>query len=714
MKKFDTLYLHVGLEKTGTTSIQQALDVHRDKLEKLGYYYPKCFAVGRNTLLATIVHPKAMVKPSFRMIIDKRGGTKESHTEHMTALLKGEIAGTDAKNLVLSSEFLAAHTDIAELKAYCAPLADKIKVVLYLREQGSLILSLHSTRVKGGGTEFGTLKHIEDNYLPQFLDFKYVISGLEKHFSPEEITVRIFDRDQLVNGNAIDDFMTLIGLGDRASEFDVERSNESLSQKGIELLKEVNAYLPDIVDGDKNRARMHLLGDMANLDGTSDFGRRVLKPELAEKLNKLSAETNEWVRAKYFPQKKTLFAGQARTGQVESSVEKTLDYSARLISDAYTRIAKLERENKKLAWEKQNALKAAKKKPIKTPPTVRAPKKPSQPAALIKPTFIAEEDAGLQRIVLHIGRHKSGTSALQHYFKGNREFLYAKGVLYPYAGSSEKQVAHHPIAAACNQNTKDEAALKAIVEKLKTELKPHHHTLLLSSEAFQNITAKKWIAGFLSEFPGVQVDIICYVREFADYMVSAFRQAVQNQVRFQTFPEFCEHRYNTKRFLKLWNGVGDLHLKWFHPDHLKNGDVIEDFFAQTGIPKPKTQPDKPKNPSIGGNLLWLKMAANKLCVPFISYAEMARLAQQHEGFREHFYVPQYRIDRLRKTSRYNQYYEKIIGPVPYKSWEHCRMLPDDIRLTEDLAILKQKHPELDLKPFLELRDESKSWFWTQS
>lgn len=731
MKKFETLYLHVGLEKTGTTSIQQSMHAHRAKLEKLGYFYPECFAVGRNTLLATMVHPKAMVKPAFKMIIDKRGGTKESHIEHMMGLLKGEIAGTSANNLVLSSEFLAAHTDIGELKALYEPLAENVKVILYLREQGSLILSLHSTRVKGGGTEFGTLKHLEAGSLPRFLDFQYVVSSLEKHFEKEDIIIRNFDRAALVNGNAIDDFLTVIGLGKHISEFQVERSNESLSQKGIELLQEINPYLPDIVDGDKNRARMHMLSDMATLDGTEDFGKRTLDPDLAHKVNELTAKTNEWVRAKYFPDQETLFSSQARTGRADSSTKGTLDYSARLIANAYTRIARLERENKKLAWEKKNALSAAKNQKNKKTKTIKtglAPVVAETPslsakseaidnpkAVLSTPTsFMAETDAGLQRIILHIGRHKSGTSALQHYFKANREFLYAKGVLYPYAGSSERQVAHHPIASACNQNTKDEAALSEIVGKLKAELKPHHHTLLLSSEAFQNITAKKWIKEFLAQFPGVQVDVICYVREFADYMVSAFRQAVQNQIRFQTFPEFCEHRYNTKRFLKLWKSVGHLHLKWFHPDLLKNGDVIEDFFAVTGIPKPKTHPSKPKNRSIGGNLLWMKMASNKLCSPFISYADMARLAQQHEGFREHFYIPQYRVDHLRKTSRYNKYYENIIGPVPYKSWEHCRMLPDDIRLGEDIKLLKDQHPNLDLTPLLELSQQSRTWFWTQS
>ncbi len=78
MKKFDKLYLHVGLEKTGTTTIQRALHQGRVKLEKLGYLYPKCFAVGRNTYLAAMVHYKAMERQSFKSLIDQYGGTQAS------------------------------------------------------------------------------------------------------------------------------------------------------------------------------------------------------------------------------------------------------------------------------------------------------------------------------------------------------------------------------------------------------------------------------------------------------------------------------------------------------------------------------------------------------------------------------------------------------------------------------------------------------------
>ena len=36
MKMFETLYLHIGIEKTGKTSIQKSLDQNRDALLELG------------------------------------------------------------------------------------------------------------------------------------------------------------------------------------------------------------------------------------------------------------------------------------------------------------------------------------------------------------------------------------------------------------------------------------------------------------------------------------------------------------------------------------------------------------------------------------------------------------------------------------------------------------------------------------------------------
>ncbi|NNE57535.1 MAG: hypothetical protein HKN36_05460 [Hellea sp.] len=697
MKKFETLFLHVGLEKTGTTSIQRALDVHRDEFEKLGYYYPQAFAVGRNTLLAAMFHPNPNKKPNFKLAIEKRGGTQEAHIAHMQALLESEFQRTQATNLVLSSEFIAAQCDIGALKSFCDQLAEKTKVVLYLREQGSLILSLHSTRVKGGGAEFGTLGHIENEVLPSFLDFKDIISRLEKHYDRSDIEVRLFDRRELVNGDAIDDFVSVIGVQAEKGEFWIDRLNESLSHTGIELLKEVNNYMPPIIESERNRGRLLLIDDMVELDGSGDFGKYTLSENQVATIGKLTKSTNEWVRKNYFKDRPNLFDTTGRTGKGEITPEQTIDYSARLLARAYERIWALERAAKRQGLKIGTDLLPFKSQSKVVTP---APRSGSHTTS----------HSNINRVIIHIGRHKSGTSTVQHFFKDNREFYDKAGILFPLSGTNKTTVAHHDIAMLCNQSVRENSKLLELSQGVSDEVKDHHNTILISSEAFQNLTKKKPLRQFLAPFSSAEIEVVCYVREFADYMVSSFRQAVQNQIRFQTFGEFSRHQYQVKLFLSLWSDIGNLKLRWFHPQLLKNSDVVDDFLEQNGLPDPNLREKPTKNPSIGGNLLWLKLAANKALIPFPGYSDMARLAQHRVEFREPFYIPEKRIASLRASTKYNKIFEKKLGPVPYETWEHNDSLPNDSRLAEDLKFLEDSFPKIDFRSLLAYQKEGRGWF----
>ena len=86
MNMFETLYLHVGIEKTGTTSIQKSLDQNREALLELGYCYPKQFSVGLNSHLAAMFLKDAMSRTNMKLIIDKNGGTQDAHFNKMNKL----------------------------------------------------------------------------------------------------------------------------------------------------------------------------------------------------------------------------------------------------------------------------------------------------------------------------------------------------------------------------------------------------------------------------------------------------------------------------------------------------------------------------------------------------------------------------------------------------------------------------------------------------
>jgi len=232
------------------------------------------------------------------------------------------------------------------------------------------------------------------------------------------------------------------------------------------------------------------------------------------------------------------------------------------------------------------------------------------------------------------------------------------------------------------------------VQALRAEIRPHHETLILSSEEFQNLPNTKAVQYFLKQFPKTEVQVVCYVREFSDYMVSSYRQAIQNQGKFQSFTTFCKNRYPARGFIRRWRKVGRLDLGWFHPNLLTNGDIVADFLGKVGLTLPDNYEPINRNPSLGGNLLWMKLIANYYISPFLTYGDMNKAMEGRAEFTRPFYFSDERAKALRHRSRYNRTFEKIIGPVPFKSWENGVVLPDATTLDADLEYLNERFNNL--------------------
>lgn len=312
----------------------------------------------------------------------------------------------------------------------------------------------------------------------------------------------------------------------------------------------------------------------------------------------------------------------------------------------------------------------------------------------------------LRQIILHIGRHKSGTSSLQHCLAGNRDVLDAQGVLYPRSGTNNR-IAHHQLAQAVNPRRSAPQELEQIANAIKAELKPHHDRLLLSSEAFQNVLDLSRVGNFVRAFGPAEVHVVVYMREHLDYAVSSFRQMVQNQPKFSTFADHAHGFRDMGAFLDRWALIGTLTAKWFDRKAFRGGDVISDFCAETGITVDSV-PGRDMNPSLGGNLLAYKLAANKLALPSLSYNQLRSLAEAHEPFRAAFYISDSDAARLRANHNYNTTLFARLGETAQKSFATHKPLPDLATLEEDLDRIAETAP-LDTR----LRDEiaaSSDWF----
>jgi len=131
-----------------------------------------------------------------------------------------------------------------------------------------------------------------------------------------------------------------------------------------------------------------------------------------------------------------------------------------------------------------------------------------------------------KQLILHVGFHKSGTSALQESFNAQRAELAEAGVLYPSIGRK----AHHRLAWALTQRPwgwktrGGETTPLRVWSNLARKIgRSRSQTILLSSEFFSELTAEQ-IARLRSDVKGREVKVLFTLRPLAKLLGSSYQQ----------------------------------------------------------------------------------------------------------------------------------------------------------------------------------------------
>jgi hypothetical protein len=213
--------LHLGSEKTGTSSIQKYFGQHRPALLREGFWYPRAF-----TNPAGHVH--------IRLSTAAADGTLAKNAP-MAGEFREEWEQVRAKPLkaaVFSSEFFHSElrdaASIARLRDFLSSTFDRFRLVYYARRQDQMLASMHSTAVQGGWTTNPDARSVYETKGHYYFDHHAVCTLWASAFGRENLAVRVYERDKLLNGDIIDDFCRLIDLPLDAGRAKVA-SNESLS-----------------------------------------------------------------------------------------------------------------------------------------------------------------------------------------------------------------------------------------------------------------------------------------------------------------------------------------------------------------------------------------------------------------------------------------------------------------------------------------------------
>jgi hypothetical protein len=339
--------IHIGTPKTGTTAIQEFLDTNRAALLELGFAVPSIF--GRNHWWLPLLCDPEKEWDELTWKLATEGGWQDIHTHQWRSHvnrrrqdLKGFGENAEADHLLFSAEHLYGRLigvdDVGRLADLMHPFVDEVEILVYLREPLSYRVSEWSTVLRHGLTEDPLVlpppgrywrkapftanwpRKAEREQAPMPEDYRARLQWWEEVF-PNDVKVRIFDKDSWVEGSLVRDFCDAVGIP-WSDDFSIPtKMNRSFSWEMMKTLSVVNREIPQwLVDGRRDPAR----GAITELlSAGDDLAAPRYLPSPAEKdaYEEFFAESNEWVRERYFPEKDRLWTSEIRLRDGLDSVE---------------------------------------------------------------------------------------------------------------------------------------------------------------------------------------------------------------------------------------------------------------------------------------------------------------------------------------------------------------------------------------------------------
>ncbi|HWR98367.1 MAG TPA: hypothetical protein VN317_08085 [Candidatus Methanoperedens sp.] len=224
----------------------------------------------------------------------------------------------------------------------------------------------------------------------------------------------------------------------------------------------------------------------------------------------------------------------------------------------------------------------------------------------------------MNRLYLHVGTHKTGTTALQQFFAGNRSRLSQLGVLYPDAGSPH----HARLAAALRSGDR-----QPLLDVLASPEAARHPAVLLSSEDFERQAAA---LDFLRALAPC-VTIVIYLRRQDFYVQSSYQASVKSPYRrsSQTFAQFyaecaagalggAPRRLDWLALVESWSAVFDREnvvVRPYERGQFAGGSIFADFLGVLGLALDEgfaLPPPERSNPGFSREIVELLRLSNEL------------------------------------------------------------------------------------------------------
>lgn len=255
-KLMKTLYLHIGMSKTGTKSIQNFCWENNSILNQHGYCYPD---------LSKLCPETIKVKNARFMIQKIKNDDKEAlaravqakYREGMDLVVK---AFETYDNVILSDEdiyqttFNRRKTLWQELKDDGEKYGFTVRIIVYLRRQDEFMASRWNQDVKDVKPDKRVTmtwnEYISDIPKSRQMNYFQKLESIAGYFGRENVIARRFQRGAFYKDSIYADFLKLIGL-ELTDEYHISKEERNLNLPGnTHEFKRILNGIKDMTDDD--------------------------------------------------------------------------------------------------------------------------------------------------------------------------------------------------------------------------------------------------------------------------------------------------------------------------------------------------------------------------------------------------------------------------------------------------------------------------------
>lgn len=248
--------LHIGTEKTGSSSLQGFLTGNLLTLRKKGFLYPKSVMNAHYYKESKLILHSPLAAYSLEdddiQDIHLYNGVPDrlsvaEFRKDIENKLREEIAGFAGHTIIFSSEHLSSrlvnHGAVRRLRNFLGEHCTSFQVVVYIRHQCDMYYATLNSTVRSGGTIDFAEPPPQGLWADRRYDYRQTLSLWGEVFGYDNLVVREYDKNRLKFGDICGDFASFFKL-DFLLNKSAPARNRSYGQTKLCFINRLNRTLP--------------------------------------------------------------------------------------------------------------------------------------------------------------------------------------------------------------------------------------------------------------------------------------------------------------------------------------------------------------------------------------------------------------------------------------------------------------------------------------